>query len=138
MRVLGVDPGSRRVGLALADDATGLTRAWRILEPRDRAARIEDILAAAAEEGCDLIVIGLPTDDEGRETPACARSHRLSAELQAHGIHVSLQPEHLSTNEARRRARDRGLRRGAAVDHIAAEVILEDWLAARQRERGRC
>jgi RNase H-fold protein (predicted Holliday junction resolvase) len=74
-------------------------------------------------------VVGLPTTADGAETPACRRSHALADALRERGLEVELQPEHLSSNEARRRARDAGLDRAQAVDHLAAAVILEDFLS---------
>jgi RNase H-fold protein (predicted Holliday junction resolvase) len=50
-----------------------------------------------------------------------------------HGLEVVLQPELLSTREARRRAREAGLPPDRPVDHVAAQIILEDHLAARRR-----
>ena len=51
------------------------------------------------------------------------------------GMEVELQPEYLSTNEARRRASSAGLSRDQPVDHVAAQIILEDFLAIRVRRR---
>jgi len=124
-----VDPGGRRFGLALGDDQTGLvipigihpfqgietTAAWLRCEAQKRAA--------------DKLVLGLPTSEEGEETPACRRTRALADALVELGSDVALQAEFLSTHDARGRARDIGRARGAPVDDLAAQIILEDYLA---------
>jgi len=80
--------------------------------------------------GAEWVVVGLPTDASGEETPACRRSHALASRLSARGLRVAMQREYLSTNEARRRAREAGLPPGRPVDHVAAQVVLEEYLGA--------
>jgi RNase H-fold protein (predicted Holliday junction resolvase) len=90
-----------------------------------------DVIAGYARQyGAEWVVVGLPTDAHGEETPACRRSHALASSLQELGLRVGLQPEYLTTNEARRRARDAGLPPGRPVDHVAAQVVLEEYLGA--------
>jgi RNase H-fold protein (predicted Holliday junction resolvase) len=74
------------------------------------------------------VVIGLPTRADGTETPACRRSHAVAAAVAELGLEVRLQPEYLSTDEARRRARAAGLPGDRPVDDLAAQVIVEDHL----------
>ena len=129
MRILAVDPGGRRLGLAVADAQTGLASPLEVLAHRGLEAAARSIAEIAREHGAERVVIGLPTDAEGRETPACARSHALARELARLGVATELQPEHLSSHEARRRARAAGRAAARPVDDLAAQVIAEDWLA---------
>lgn len=131
MRILAVDPGSRRMGLAIGDDESGVASPLEIVPYAGVTAAAELLRAVAAEHGAELVVIGLPTDADGQRTAACARSDALAAALERLGTPVQLQPELLTTNEARRRARDLGFTARAAVDHLAAQVLLEEFLAAR-------
>jgi putative transcription antitermination factor YqgF len=87
------------------------------------------IVRAAEANQADRVVVGLPVRDDGHATPACRRSEALARELGALGIEVALQPEYLSTDEARRRARAAGLPDRQPVDHLAAQVLLEEYLA---------
>jgi putative Holliday junction resolvase len=135
VRILAVDPGGRRIGLAIGDDETGVASPLEIVAYGGVNAAAELIRAAAAEQAAGLVVIGLPTDADGQRTPACARSEALAAELRRLGALVALQPELLTTNEARRRARDLGLAARAPVDHLAAQVLLEEFLATRRATR---
>jgi len=132
MRYLGVDPGGKRLGLALADSETGIATPLEVIDYRGADASAADIAAVAEARATGRVVVGLPTDVDGAETPACRRSHALAEALRARGLDVALQPEHLSSNEARRRAREAGLDPRRPVDHFAALVILEDYLARRR------
>jgi putative Holliday junction resolvase len=136
MRVLGIDPGGARMGLAVGDTGTGVASplAVRPYPGVDRAATA--VVAAAAEQGATLAVIGLPTDADGAETPACVRSHRLLEAVVSLGLAAMLQPEHLTTDEARRRARAAGRRAGEPVDDLAAQVIVEEALVQLAGEGG--
>jgi putative Holliday junction resolvase len=130
VRILAVDPGAKRIGLALGDDETGIATPHSVVEMTDRAAAIRLIAELAGDRGAELVVIGLPTDVDGNETPACTRSRVLAAGLHDRGIRTALQPELLSSDEARRRARAFGRPVGRPVDDLAAQVILEEYLAA--------
>jgi putative Holliday junction resolvase len=129
VRILAVDPGGSRVGLAVGDSSTRLASPVSVIVCAGAAAGAERIADEVATHQAALVVIGLPTDADGRETPACARSHALASALAERGIDTCLQPEHLSTVEARRRARAAGRRRGEPVDDLAAQIILEEYLA---------
>ncbi len=128
MRYLGIDPGGKRVGLAIGNDLTGTASPLEILAYGGVDDASRQIARIAAEQGAEILVLGLPTDVEGQETPACARSRALAAALETLGWTVKLQREYLSSNEARRRARELGLGRREPVDHLAAQVLLEEFL----------
>jgi putative Holliday junction resolvase len=129
MRILGVDPGGKRLGLAVGDDHAGIATPLAVIRYLDRDRAVSAIADAIETHGVSMIVIGLPTNSKGEETPACARSHALASALETLGVEVSLQAEHLTTDEARRRARSMGRRADKPVDDLAAQIILEDFLA---------
>lgn len=129
MRVLGIDPGGKRLGLAVGDDLTGTASPLGVVPYTSREHAGRAIAEAMDTHGAEMAVIGLPTTVDGKETPACRRSHALLRALADLGIESVLQPEVLTTNEARRRARSVGRPSSQPVDDIAAQVILEDYLA---------
>ena len=133
MRCLGVDLGGKRLGLAVGDDATGVATPLEVVPYRGVHAAAEMLAAAACRHGAERVVIGLPTRADGTETPACRRSHAVAAAVAELGLEVRLQPEYLSTDEARRRARAAGLPGDRPVDHLAAQVIVEDHLQSNGR-----
>lgn len=136
MRYLAVDPGGRRLGLAVGDNETGVASALTVVPYRGVTEAADLIVQRASAMGAGCVVVGLPTLEGGEETPACRRSHALAEAVSARGLRVVLQREHLTTNEARRRARTIGLPADRPVDHLAAQVLLEEFLADAP-ERGR-
>lgn len=101
----------------------------QVLEVSSLAGATDAIRGIAASRGITLVVIGLPTDLDGAETDACRRSHLLAEGLAAARLETRLQPEVLTSDEARRRARVAGRTRGAATDDLAAQVLLEEFFA---------
>jgi len=131
VRYLGVDPGGKKVGLAVGDDRTGFVSPLEVVASEGAAAVAGLIAATAARVGAGLVVIGVPTLADGSSGPAARRSEALAHTLRELGLEVAFQSEYLTTNEARRRARAAGRRTGTPVDDLAAQIILEDYLAGR-------
>ena len=129
MKCLGVDPGGRRFGLALGDRRTGLVIPLGIHSYQGIDTTAAHLRLEAEQRDAETIVLGLPTSQDGDETPACRRTRALAEALADLGCRVALQPEFLSTHAARERARDLGRKRNAPVDDLAAQVILEDFLS---------
>jgi putative Holliday junction resolvase len=129
VRYLGIDPGGRRMGVAAGDDETGVVTPLEVLDYAGVSAAAETISSLARRHDADCIVIGLPTREDGQPTPACRRSEALASRLREAGLTVVLQPEYLSTREARARAREAGLPRQRPVDHLAAQILLEEYLS---------
>ncbi len=146
MRVLGVDFGRRRIGLALSDPAAVLARPWQTIEagatPRASAVQVAALVAEAAGqeevgEHIAMVVVGLPRRLNGEDTHETAGARDFADSLRAlAGVDVSLQDERLTSREADRRLAEREpdwRRRKAKVDAVAAAIILQDFLDARAR-----
>ncbi len=136
-RVLGIDLGSRRIGVAVSD-GLGLTAQPRTTIARHGGVRDLDAIAAAAKEAdADRIVLGLPIDPEGQEGPAAQRARVFADKLHtALGLPVELIDESFSTVEAEEvllAADVSRAKRKQVVDKMAAAVILQRWLDARPR-----
>ncbi len=135
-RVLGIDLGSRRIGVAVSD-GLGLTAQPRATLTRYGGMRdMTSIAAAAKDADADRIVLGLPLDPEGREGLAARRARAFADKLRAHlGLPVDLVDESFSTVEAEQVLLAADLsraRRKQVVDKLAAAVILQRWLDARR------
>ncbi len=133
-RVLGIDLGSRRIGVAVSD-GLGLTAQPRTTLPRHGGMRDMDAIAKAAREAdADRIVVGLPLDPEGNEGPAAARARAFAEKLHATlQLPVELCDESFSTVEAEDVLIAADLsraRRKQVVDKVAAAIILQRWLDA--------
>ena len=135
-RVLGIDLGSRRIGVA-ATDALGLTAQPRATLARHGGLRdLEAIAAAVREVGAERIVVGLPLDPEGAEGPAARRARDFAGKLaMALRLPVDLVDESFSTVEAEQvllAADVSRARRKQVIDKLAAAVILQRWLDQRK------
>lgn len=141
MRVLGVDLGSARIGLAVGDTATGVATPAEVLVRRgaDREADRRALRACVDEWEAEMVVIGLPLSLDGSDGPAAVAA-RAEAEVLAGvlGVPVHLHDERLSTVTAHHALREAGMssrKRRGVVDAMAASVILQSWLDTQTGER---
>lgn len=134
MRVLGIDLGSTRVGIAVGDTETRLATPVEVLVRRgaDLAADRRAIRDLVAEWEATQIVVGLPLSLDGTDGPAATAARAEAIEIErVTGVPVALHDERLSTVTAHHALREAGLssrRRRSVVDAMAAAVILQDWL----------
>jgi putative Holliday junction resolvase len=137
VRALGLDLGTRRIGVALSDSAGTLATPYEVVSRSgERARDHERIAALVAEVAAEVVVVGLPLSLDGSIGPAARNVLDETGELRARlAVGVVTWDERLSTVEAERRLRDAGLNgRGGrrVVDQVAATVILQSWLDAGQ------
>ncbi len=126
MRYLALDVGDRRIGLAVGDDAHGLSRPLRTVVRRSVVKDLAEIERIAREEAIDALVIGLPLTLSGEEGHQAERVRRFATASQKLGLPVRLYDERHTSSEAEiRGARD--------LDAGAATILLEDFLAQRAR-----
>jgi putative Holliday junction resolvase len=125
-RVLAVDPGEKRIGMALSDPTRTVARPLSVLRHRSRAADAEAISDLAGQHQVGLILVGLPLDQHGNIGPQARRALRLVEALrQATRVPVDTWDETHSTLAAA--AIDAG---SEDLDARAAAVILQDFLDA--------
>ena len=137
MRVLGVDVGARRVGLAISDATRTLARPLvtiTVTGGDDAVARVADTIATLSNEddGLGAVVVGMPARLDGTRTDATARVEAFIASLRRRTtIPIATEGERLSSREAESRlaVRERDWRkRKAKLDAAAAAIILQDYL----------
>ena len=140
MRVVGLDVGARRIGVAISDPTRTLARPVGVLRPprgRNDVAAIQlagDEIArlAAEDDGVETIVVGLPRHLDGTASKMTPRVQAFGDALGARtGIPVHFQDERLSSREAESRLalREKDWRvRKERLDAAAAAVILQDYL----------
>ena len=145
MRVLGVDFGARRIGLAVSDETAMLARPWQTIEagstPVESAAAVQRALEQGRKDADDAatvaaIVVGLPRrlngEDNEQSQPARDFAHSLG---KLTGLEVHLQDERLSSHEAESRLamKERDWRRRKQkLDAAAAAIVLQDFLDQRR------
>jgi putative Holliday junction resolvase len=137
MRAVGLDLGTRRIGVALSNSAGTVATPYDVLTRSDD--RVDDhgrIAAIVDVAGAGVVVVGLPLSLDGSVGPAARDVLDEADELRARlPVAVMTWDERLSTVEAQRRLRTAGVkgRKGRrVVDQVAATVILQSWLDAGQ------
>jgi putative Holliday junction resolvase len=135
-RLLGLDPGSKRIGVALSDVGRRIASPYAVLTRAKMKQNAAEIAAIIAREGVGGLVIGLPLDEEQKIGPRAQAArdwaHALSA---ATGLPVAMQDESLTTADAHERMIEAGIsreRRAELVDKLAAAAILQAALDAMQ------
>jgi alanyl-tRNA synthetase len=138
-RILGVDLGSVRIGLALSDPTGTLASPFAVLtRTGDAAADRRAIVAAAREGEADGIVVGMPRSLDGGDGPAARAAREEVAALRTEagaGLTVDVHDERLTTVIAERSLVESGVRRRdrkQVVDKVAAAVMLQSYLDAQR------
>ncbi len=137
MRVLAIDVGDRRVGLAISDPSRTLARPLTTLTVADRTDAIDRVLAVvtrlqAEDDGLETIVVGLPSRLDGSPTDATPGVIAFINALKTRTmVPVATEGERLTSHEAEERlaATERDWRRRKPrLDAAAAAIILQDYL----------
>ena len=135
-RLLGLDHGKKRIGVAIADSETGMAFARRAIQRRNLDHDLALVRELCTTEGVERVVIGLPLHMDGLEGPQAAEARAFGERLSTLGLEVVYEDERLSTWEAAQRLADAGRqpeRRSGELDSAAARLILQQYLDARHR-----
>jgi len=136
VRVLGLDVGERRVGIAISDPTGTVVRPLEALVRGSREEDLAAISALVAEHDVGLVVVGQPLSLDGTKGPQARRTARY-ADMLAKGLSVPVVPwdERFSTvvaeeilGQSRSKKKRRRARAEGEVDAIAAAVILQSYL----------
>lgn len=137
MYVIGIDPGSKRVGVAIGNTSTGVATPYEVWSRHDGTPLDRRLRDCIDEWDAGLVVVGLPRSLDGSEGPAAASARRLVEDLRGVvGVPIELHDERFSTVTAQASLRGGGVdtRSGRkVVDAVAASVILQSWFDS-QRE----
>lgn len=133
MRVLGLDLGSRRIGVAVSDPGGVLATPVTVVTRRgDRSAEHRVIAGLVAAHEAERVVVGLPLSLDGSDGSAALAARAEAVEVgHAVGVPVELHDERLTTVTADRLLAEQGLdarARRRVVDQVAAAVLLQSWL----------
>lgn len=137
-RVLCVDYGQKRIGMALSDELGITARPFGKIEEESEEARIKEIERVVEENGVIEVVVGLPLTLEGNVAQAASRVIAFARDLNRFlCLPVVTWDERLSTKESERILIDAGMsrtKRKGVVDSVAAAVILQSYLDARRNQ----
>ena len=130
-RLLGVDHGDRRIGLALSDPMPMVASPLKTLLVDNNQDAISAILDIINEYDVVLVIVGLPIGMRGNETEQTKHVQKFADDLVENGIKVALQDERLTSVSAKKSiieqkkkpSREKGL-----VDRIAATILLQQYI----------
>ncbi len=130
MRLMGLDLGERRIGVAVSDPSRVLARGIEVIECRSLEKNLEAIARLAEEYEVEAIVVGFPRRLNGTAGEEAKKAEAFAAQIEAHlGLAAILWDERLSTVRAARALAEGGKRkRRLGIDAVAAVVILQDYL----------
>lgn len=133
MKVLAIDYGDARTGIAISDYTGLLVGTTDVIHSRKPDVTAREIARLAREHGVQRLVMGFPRNMDGTEGPRAALYRAFAAQVEAEiGIPVVLWDERRTTVEAHQILSDcnyRGKKRKNTVDAVAASLILEGYLS---------
>jgi putative holliday junction resolvase len=140
MRIMAVDHGEKRIGLALSDPTATIASPLKVIEHVSRLMDAAQVANLAQENEAGLIVIGQSFDEEGRPNLAGRRAAKFAQALKEQTvIPIVLWDESFSTQDARAARIELGVprkKRGGHQDALAAVVILQSYLENKKESGG--
>lgn len=129
-RVMAVDLGAARTGVAVSDELGMLAQPWKTLPGGE--ASLEGVVAAVGELKPVRVLVGLPRNMDGSYGPAAEASRAFAENLRARvDCPVELWDERLTTVAAQRALRESGRKardQRGVIDQVAAQILLQSWL----------
>lgn len=139
MRYLAIDLGEKRTGLAVGDDGTGIASPVGVINTTGRGERIRQVGLAIEAHGPDALVLGVPLNMDGSDSPGVTKAKVFGEELaKRFGLPVHLFDERLTSVEADEQMAQSGLTHGqkkARRDALAAAAILRGFLAGLRQDK---
>ena len=137
MRIMGIDFGDARTGVAVSDLLCSIVGSAQVVPSRNAEKAIADIVRIAKEQDVGEIVVGLPRNMDGSEGTRAELCREFAVKLKdATGLPVAMWDERRTTVEAHNilsAHNYHGKKRKDTVDAVAASLILEGYLAFRKR-----
>ncbi len=139
LRILGIDHGDRRIGLAMGDTEVAIATGLATIERPSPAADVtEQLRRVCREHGAGRIVVGVPVNMDGTHGERARLALAFAQQLRdALGIEVETWDERLTTRQADRAMLEGDLsrkKRKARVDRLAAQIMLQSYLDAKGRD----
>ena len=130
-RLLAIDYGARRVGLALSDPLKMIASPYRTIINNNNTILIEEIETIIAAEDVELTIIGLPLGMAGQKTEQTKKVEEFVDKLTARGIIIKYEDERWSSVAAKRSMKEQNIKSGYnkdLVDQTAAAIFLQQYL----------
>ena len=137
MKIMGIDYGDARTGVAISDLLCSIVGSTTVIHSRRDEKTVDEICRLVKENSVGHIVVGLPRNMDGSEGPRAQLCREFAAKVEeATGLAVTLWDERRTTVEAHQILNDHnyhGKKRKNTVDAVAASLILEGYLRFRSR-----
>ncbi len=134
VRILSLDVGDRRIGVALSDPSRKIAQGLKVYTRRSRPQDVEEMRDLVRECHASLIVVGLPKNLDGSVGPRAKEIMQFAEEIKAvAGVAIDFWDERFSTDEANRifdMASVNRKKRKGSIDVMAAQIILQGYLDA--------
>ena len=130
-RLLAIDYGARRVGLALSDPLKMIASPYRTIINKNNTILIEEIERVIAAEDVELTIIGLPLGMAGQKTEQTKKVEEFVDKLTDRGIIIKYEDERWSSVAAKRSMKEQNIKSGYnkdLVDQTAAAIFLQQYL----------
>jgi putative Holliday junction resolvase len=139
VRILAVDPGSKRIGLALSDPTETIAQALATVPAEPVESLPARVAAVARTHGAERLIVGLPLRLDGTHGPEAAAARRLADAIRREsGLPVEMVDERLTTAAAERALIAGGVKREQrrqGIDRVAATMLLQSHLDHRRRQK---
>ncbi len=133
-RILAVDPGEKRIGVAISDETGTLARGLTVINHTSLRSDCGAIAEMVRNNDVKRIIVGCSYGSEGESTPQTRHAQKVAeALIDLTGLQVDLWDEHGSTAQARAIRFESGAKRkdrGGHLDEVAAALILQNWMDA--------
>jgi putative Holliday junction resolvase len=132
-RIVALDHGSRRIGVAVGETETGMAFARPAIRRRSVAVDIDTISTIVRDEEAELVLLGLPLNMDGSEGPQAAAARDFGERLAAIGLTIAFADERLTSWQAEEQLASEGRRpsrQSGELDSAAARLILQEYLDA--------
>lgn len=136
MRILAVDHGEKRIGLAISDPTGTIARPLKVIQHHSLVIDAAQVAELALEQSVELVIIGQSFDEEGRPNLAGRRAARFAEMLKSQTqMPILLWDESFSTQDARAVRIELGVsrkKRAGHLDELAATMILQSYMEAKR------
>jgi putative Holliday junction resolvase len=132
-RIVALDHGSRRIGVAVGDTETGMAFARPAIRRRSVAVDIDTVSTIVRDAEAELVLLGLPLNMDGSEGPQAAAARDFGERLAAIGLTIAFADERLTSWQAEEQLASEGRRpsrQSGELDSAAARLILQEYLDA--------
>jgi putative holliday junction resolvase len=128
-RILAIDYGRRRIGLAISDELGLTAQPLETIQRKNRSADLHRLRDVVQKKGVRAVLVGSPVHLSGRQSEMASEAVRFARRVEKElGLPVELRDERLTSWEAEQTAAELGLGKNADLDSLAAAILLREYL----------